>query len=73
MTLLACVCADGLALPPGLIYESANNTIQSSWVEEIKSGEHNVLVGSSPSGWTNNNIAVAWLKQVFDRFTKAKA
>ena len=27
VTLLACVCADGSALPPGLIYESANNTI----------------------------------------------
>jgi hypothetical protein len=32
VTLLACVCADGSALPPGLLYESANNTIQSSWV-----------------------------------------
>ena len=73
ITLLACVCGDGLALPPGLIYESANNTLQSSWVEEIKLGEHSVLVSSSPSGWTNNEIGLAWLKQVFDRFTKAKA
>ena len=27
ITLLACVCGDGSALPPGLIYESANSTI----------------------------------------------
>jgi hypothetical protein len=27
VTVLACVCGDGSALPPGLIYESANNTI----------------------------------------------
>jgi hypothetical protein len=73
ITLLACVCSDGSALPPGLIYESANSTIQSSWVEEIQSGEHSVLVSSSPTGWTNNNIGLAWLEQVFDRFTKEKA
>ncbi|KAJ8113337.1 hypothetical protein OPT61_g4512 [Boeremia exigua] len=68
-----CVCGDGSALPPGLLYESANNTIQTSWVEEIKAGEHNAFVSSSPTGWTNNDIGLAWLKQVFNRFTKAKA
>ena len=73
MTLIACVCGDGSALPPGLLYESANNTIQSSWVEEIEPGAHSVFVSSTPSGWTNNEVGVAWLKQVFDRFTKTKA
>jgi hypothetical protein len=73
VTLIACVCGDGSALPPGLLYESANNTLQSSWVEEIKPGVHSVLVSSSPTGWTNNEIGLAWLQQVFDRFTKAKA
>jgi hypothetical protein len=73
VTLLACVCGDGSALPPGLLYESANSSIQSSWVEEIKPGVHSVLVSSSPTGWTNNEAGLAWLKQVFNRFTKAKA
>ncbi|KAJ8115409.1 hypothetical protein OPT61_g2929 [Boeremia exigua] len=73
ITLLACVCGDGSALPPGLLYESANSTIQSSWVEEIQPEVHSVFVSSSPTGWTNNNIGLAWLQQVFDRFTKAKA
>ena len=73
VTVLACVCGDGSALPPGLIYESANSTIQSSWVEEIQPQVHSVLVSSSPSGWTNNEIGLAWLEQVFNRFTKAKA
>ena len=50
VTLLACVCGDGTALPPGLLYESANNTLQSSWVEEIKPEVHSVLVLSSPLG-----------------------
>jgi hypothetical protein len=73
VTLLACVCGDGTALPPGLLYDSANSTIQSSWVEEIQPGVHSVLVSSSPTGWTNNDIGLAWLQQVFDRFTKTKA
>jgi hypothetical protein len=50
ITLLACVCGDGSALPPGLIYKSANSTIQSNWIEEIQSGEHSVLVSSLPTG-----------------------
>ena len=73
ITLLACVCADGSALPPGLIYEAANKAIQLDWVEDIKAGKHNVFITSLPSGWTNNDIGLAWLEQVFDRYTKAKA
>jgi hypothetical protein len=67
------VCGDGSALPPGLLYESANNTIQSRWVEEIKPEIHSVLISSLPTGWTNNELGLAWLKQVFDRFSKQKA
>jgi hypothetical protein len=32
-----------------------------------------VLISSSPTGWTNNKLGLTWLKQVFDRFSKAKA
>ncbi|KAF2683601.1 DDE-domain-containing protein [Lentithecium fluviatile CBS 122367] len=73
ITLLACICADGSALPPSLIYEAANKAIQSAWVDEIRAGEHEVFITSSPSGWTNNDIGLAWLEQVFDRCTKEKA
>ena len=73
ITLLACVCADGSTLPPGLIYQAANSAVRSSWVEEIKAGEHLVHITSSSSGWTNHDIGLAWLEQVFDRYTKEKA
>jgi hypothetical protein len=73
ITLLACICADGSALPPSLIYEAANKGIQSAWVEDIKAGKHDVFITSSPSGWTNNGIGLARLEQVFDRCTKEKA
>ncbi|RYN74719.1 hypothetical protein AA0120_g12237 [Alternaria tenuissima] len=32
-----------------------------------------VFLANSPSGWTNNELGLAWLEQVFDRHTKAKA
>jgi hypothetical protein len=73
ITLLACVCADGSHLPPSLIYQSDASAIRSSWVEDIKAVEHSVHVTSSPSGWTNNDIGLASLEQVFDRYTKEKA
>jgi hypothetical protein len=73
ITLLAYVCADGSRLPTSLIYQSAASAIRSSWVEDIKAVEHSVHVTLSPSGWTNNDIGLAWLEQVFDRYTKEKA
>jgi hypothetical protein len=73
LTLLACCCADGSALPPGLIYAAANGAIRSAWVEDIKAGEHEVFISSSLSGWSNNEIGLAWLEQVFNRYTKQRA
>ncbi|CAE7002810.1 hypothetical protein P3342_001681 [Pyrenophora teres f. teres] len=72
MTLIACVCASGEALPPALIYEGKTG-IQSSWVDGVEPHKHEVLVANSPSGWKNNELGVAWLEQVFERFTKTKA
>ena len=40
---------------------------------DIEAENHLIHVASSPSGWTNNDIGLAWLEQVFDRYTKAKA
>jgi hypothetical protein len=60
-------------LPPSLIYQSPDDAIRSSRIEDIIASEHSVHVTSSPSGWTNNDIGLAWLEQVFDRYTKDKA
>jgi hypothetical protein len=72
VTLLACVCTSGEALPPALIYQGTSG-IQSSWVDDVEAEQHQVFFANSPSGWTNNNLGLAWLKQVFDRHTRAKA
>jgi hypothetical protein len=72
ITILACICANGTALSPGLIYQSSTSAVQSSWVEDIDQN-HGAFVTASPSGWTNNDIGLQWLIQVFDRETRAKA
>ena len=72
ITILACICADGTALLPGLIYQSEASMVQDSWVQDIDQ-DHGAFVAASPSGWTNHDLGLQWLIQVFDRQTKAKA
>jgi hypothetical protein len=73
LTLLAYCCADRSLLPPGLIYAAAKGAIQSSWVKVIEAGQHEVFITSSSSGWSNNDVGLAWLEQVFDRCTKQQS
>jgi hypothetical protein len=42
-------------------------------VDAIEAEKHDVFVSSSRTGWTNNDVGLAWLKQVFQRRTKGKA
>ena len=69
VTVLACICSDGTALSPSLIFQSDAGALKSSWVNAIDPEKHSVFVTSSPSGWTNNDIGLAWLKEVFERET----
>jgi hypothetical protein len=65
ITVLACICADGTAIPPALIYQSDAAQVWSTWVEDIKQDQP-VFVTASKSGWMNNDIGLQWLIQVFD-------
>ena len=71
ITIVAAICADGTALDPCLIYSSEVSTLRSSWVRDIE--DQGVFVTASTSGWINNELGVAWLREVFDRQTRAKA
>lgn len=72
VTLIACVYASGEALPPALIYQGFSG-IQSSWVDDVEVGKYQVFFSNSPTGWLNNDLGLAWLEQVFNRYTTAKA
>jgi hypothetical protein len=73
ITLVACICADGTALDPTIIYQSDSGSLQDTWLQAFDHDYHRVQFGSSSSGWSNNELGLAWLKLVFDRSTKAKA
>jgi hypothetical protein len=73
ITVLDAICADGTALPPGLIYASKSSMLQTNWVANIQAEGEGVFATSTPTGWSNNDIGIAWLEQVFDRYTKQKA
>ncbi|EFQ94072.1 hypothetical protein P3342_004217 [Pyrenophora teres f. teres] len=72
VTLLACVCASGESLPPALIYQGTSG-VQSTWVDDLMEQQHEVFVSHSATRCSNNDLGLAWLQQVFDRHTKAKA
>lgn len=56
ITTIATICADGSALPLGLIYQATTGRIQDSWLQDFDSKAHNCFFASSPSGWTNNEL-----------------
>ena len=72
ITVLATVCADRSAIDPAVIFE-AKGELRSGWVHDVEEGKHQVFFTTSPSGWSNNDIGLAWLKQVFQRCTERKA
>ena len=73
ITILATICADGTFLPPGILYQSKSGDIQAEWVEAATSQQHQAHVAPSETGWTSDIIAMHWLQEVFDRYTKQEA
>ncbi|KAF1964240.1 hypothetical protein BU23DRAFT_633012, partial [Bimuria novae-zelandiae CBS 107.79] len=49
VTLIACVCASGDALPPALIYQGSSG-VQSTWVNDVEASKHQVFFSNSLSG-----------------------
>jgi hypothetical protein len=66
------ICADGTEIDPTIIYEG-KVALRNTWVDAVEAGKHPIFLGTSPSGWTNNDLGLAWIEQVFDRLTKKKA
>jgi hypothetical protein len=65
---------DGTSIPPVLIYQATTGNIQDSWIDELDPDEPDTAhFTSTTSGWTNDEMALAWMSSVFDRYTKKKA
>ena len=73
ITTIGRICTDGTALTPGLISKAAGNTIQDSWLQDFDPAVHKVFFTSSSSGWTNFDIRLKWVENLFNRETEKKA
>ena len=72
ISLLACIGADGVALPPALIYKGESGTLQDTWLEDWKP-ENPAYFTVSPNGWSCGALGLDWLTRVFHRCTEKKA
>ena len=66
---LACISAIGRQIPLLLIYKGESGSLISTWVNlvDIDAQAHFTV---SYNKWLNNAISLAWLKTVFERYTK---
>ena len=62
-TFIEAVTADGRLLKPGIIFKGKE--LQQQWfIDELKEVADWYYI-TSDNGWTDNHIAVEWLKQVY--------
>jgi hypothetical protein len=69
ISILACISAIGRWIPPLLIYKGESGDLMSTWVDDVTTDSKAHFTTSS-NGWSNNAIGLAWLQQVFERYTK---
>ena len=72
ISLLACIGADGIALPPALIYKGDSGILQDTWVEDVNPNDA-AFFAVSAKGWICDILGLNWLEQVFQLYTKQKA
>jgi hypothetical protein len=59
-------------LNPALVNQG-QGLLQSGWVQDVEEKKHPVFLAMSPSGWSNDDLGLGWIEQVFDWLTKEKA
>jgi hypothetical protein len=72
ITIIPTICADGTTLFTSIIYPSEGYELYDSWVEDIPPEDTSINISSTPTGWTNNRLGLAWLER-FHQATKKKA
>ncbi|RMZ85692.1 hypothetical protein DV736_g6558, partial [Chaetothyriales sp. CBS 134916] len=72
ITLIAAICADGTSLAPALIYVGESEHLQDTWLDDFDSTAHSAFFVCSKNGWSNDQLGLYWLQEVFDRLTKSK-
>ena len=68
ISLLACVSAVGVALPPALLYPGESGDLQDGWLQDLQA-EEQAYFGVSQTGWSNDAFGLQWLQKVFQKHT----
>lgn len=63
ITIIECISAAGRALSPLVIFKGV--TVQQQWFPEVLDFLSSWDFTSTEKGWTNDHIALVWLKTVF--------
>ncbi|KZP14232.1 CENP-B protein, partial [Athelia psychrophila] len=72
VTVIECVCADGTAIPPSVVYQGARRDLEWGRDNPCKARYVNSSISHSPKGWTDQELGSAWLERDFEPFTAAK-
>jgi hypothetical protein len=72
ITTMATICADGSWIDPAIVFE-AKGGLCNAWLCNVDPEKHHCFFTTSLSGWSNDKVGLAWLKNVFERCTKSKA
>ena len=72
VTLLACICADGTAIPPALIYTGTGHELLDTWMNDLQDDDI-AHFGTSENGWSSHEFGITWLQDIFNWYTKEKA
>src|SRR5215475_3241156 len=69
VTVLECICGDGSAISPLVIFKG--ESIQTSWIPAEMDGDWSWAFNTK--GWTCDAISEDWIKDCFEPLTAAKA
>ena len=72
ISLLACICADGTALSPGLIYQDNSGDMQDTWLENFDHSSDEAYFATSSKDWTSEDLDMSWLETIFNYYIKEK-
>ena len=65
VTVIECISSYGHCVPPVIIFEGKVH--QSTWYSETLPLDW--VIGVSENGWTDNELGLTWLKEVFEKHT----
>jgi DDE superfamily endonuclease len=71
VTCIECVCMDGSPLSPMIIFKGAKPL--DKWIPGSTEGATEASWKASDNGWTSNDLAIQWLREIFEPQTRIKA